>query len=798
MRKTLYRFDRFELDPRQRQLRRDDRLVALPLKSFECLAYLVQHRDRAVGRDELIAAVWGSVDINDHTLAQTLSRVRQALREHGADPAGIRTVPRFGYCWTLPTQCIEVDVDDPSMAGVASERPGASPPEDVLGSAAVGRSHGAVPAARGRRHGRLLIAAVLAAGTGAGALWWMSGAVKEPEPRATARPSTAVRPSDASVYLVVPVTLDHGDQESAWIRLGVMDYIAASLRGAPALSVLPSDQVVALAPAGAFQAGPEEIAQLMAATGATHVIHPHGYMAGGTWHFVLNLFYGSGQRSYAGEGSAPLQAVGQAVRRLTADMRVPDAGLLEPSHLDEVVQRIDADLLAGRLDQAQALIDESSTGNEEHPLLRLRSGQVALRRGLIDVARQRLEPLAESGDAVAPALRAEAWIGLGSVALQRTDFAGGARAFSEALDLLGADGDRRLRGNAYVSRGAAFALRRRFDEAMDDFGRARIELDRAGDRIGLAKLDSNIAFTELLRGRLEPALLAQDRAIDTLTAFGLTDQLVPALNNKIYVQLAMIDLPGASVTSARAMELVSHVDNVVAQARIAAARARVMLASGQLAEAERLIDRFDGESAPKPGDSEFAALRIDWLMQHGRYPEAADQASQSIDRLGSSGDYAAQALFGWTCVLGVDAALRSARLDLAQHLADRLAQSPSAERDVGRPYFEHYIAAELAHAHGESAAFDRYAAALAEAEKMGDRELAVAVSVAWLKSLLDTGRIDAAGQVAGRLKIWADRSYRAARAMQAYYLASGQQPMAERMRLSVQRLAGERDIELPL
>ncbi|HUD42116.1 MAG TPA: transcriptional regulator [Dokdonella sp.] len=796
MRKLLYRFDRFELDPRQRQLRRDGQLVALPLKSFECLAYLVEHRDRAVGRDELIAAVWGSVDINDHTLAQTLSRVRQALREHGVDPAAIRTVPRFGYSWTLPTQ--RVDVDDPSMAGAALEPTAAPSAQSVSQTGAASFPAAAVSVERDRRRARLFIVALVAAGIGASVLWWASGGVNGPAGGVAARHAAAGPPSDASVFLVVPVTLDHGDQESAWIRLGVMDYIAASLRAGSELSVLPSDQVVALAPADAFQAKPEQIARLMAKTGATHLIQPHGYTAGGTWHFVLNLFHGGGQRSYAGEGAAPLQAVGQAVRKLTADMRIPDAGILEPSSLDEVVQRIDADLLAGRLDQAQALIDEASVRNEDHALLRLRSGQVALRRGLPDVARERLEPLAKSDSAVAPALRAEAWMGLGALALQRTDFAAGERAFSEALDLLGTDGDRRLRGNAYVSRGAAFALRRRFDQAMDDFGRAGIELDRAGDRIGIAKLDSNIAFTELLRGRLEPALRAQDRAIDTLTAFGLSDQLVPALNNKIYIQLAMIDLPGASQTSARAMELVSNVDNAVAKARIAAARARVMLASGQLAEAERLIDRFDGESAPKPGDSEFAALRIDVLIQRGRYAEAADQALQSINRLGSGSDYAAQALFGWTCVLGVDAALRSARFELAQRLADRLAQSPSSERDIGRPYFDHYVAAELAHARGESGAFDRYAAALAEAERMSDQELAVAVSVAWLKSLLDAGRIDAADQVAGRLRIWADRSYRAARAMQAYYLASGQQPMAEQMRVAVQRLAGERDTALPL
>ena len=53
-----YRFGDFRLAPAARELWQDDRLVALPPKSLDCLIYLVEHRERAVGRDELISAVW--------------------------------------------------------------------------------------------------------------------------------------------------------------------------------------------------------------------------------------------------------------------------------------------------------------------------------------------------------------------------------------------------------------------------------------------------------------------------------------------------------------------------------------------------------------------------------------------------------------------------------------------------------------------------------------------------------------------------------------------------------------------
>ena len=99
---TKYRFDEFELDPAARDLFRNGERVALPPKSFECLTYLVSHRDRAVGRDELISAVWGRIEVSDTVVAQTLLRARKAVGDSGGRQLLIRTVPRFGYRWIAP------------------------------------------------------------------------------------------------------------------------------------------------------------------------------------------------------------------------------------------------------------------------------------------------------------------------------------------------------------------------------------------------------------------------------------------------------------------------------------------------------------------------------------------------------------------------------------------------------------------------------------------------------------------------------------------------------------------------
>ena len=121
MRVSKFRFHEFELDTASRELRREGQRVALPPKSFECMTYLLAHRDRAVGRDELISAVWGRVDVSDTVVAQTLFRARKALGDSGLESRLIRTVPRFGYQWIAPLRELpSIDAEAPTNVAATS------------------------------------------------------------------------------------------------------------------------------------------------------------------------------------------------------------------------------------------------------------------------------------------------------------------------------------------------------------------------------------------------------------------------------------------------------------------------------------------------------------------------------------------------------------------------------------------------------------------------------------------------------------------------------------------------------
>src|ERR1700754_4616447 len=102
-----YRFGRFRVSAATRELADGAHAIELPARAFDCLVYLIEHRDRAVGRDELIAAVWGRADVSDALLGQAVLKARRAVADTGDEQNAIRTVPRFGYRWVA-----EVEVEE--------------------------------------------------------------------------------------------------------------------------------------------------------------------------------------------------------------------------------------------------------------------------------------------------------------------------------------------------------------------------------------------------------------------------------------------------------------------------------------------------------------------------------------------------------------------------------------------------------------------------------------------------------------------------------------------------------------
>jgi predicted ATPase/DNA-binding winged helix-turn-helix (wHTH) protein/Flp pilus assembly protein TadD len=113
-----YSFENVQVDPAERSLRIAGRPVPLGGRAFDLLLALVQRAGVLASKDDLLAAVWGPVIVEEANLHVHVSALRKLLGAHT-----IETVPGRGYRF-LPT-----------VAGVAEARASGSgddsPPDDA-------------------------------------------------------------------------------------------------------------------------------------------------------------------------------------------------------------------------------------------------------------------------------------------------------------------------------------------------------------------------------------------------------------------------------------------------------------------------------------------------------------------------------------------------------------------------------------------------------------------------------------------------------------------------------------------
>ena len=86
------------LDIDRHQMSLDGKIVALPLKEFELLEFLMRNSGRVLTRTQLIDRVWGSDYFGDtKTLDVHIKRLRAKIEVDPANPVFIQTVRGLGY-----------------------------------------------------------------------------------------------------------------------------------------------------------------------------------------------------------------------------------------------------------------------------------------------------------------------------------------------------------------------------------------------------------------------------------------------------------------------------------------------------------------------------------------------------------------------------------------------------------------------------------------------------------------------------------------------------------------------------
>jgi DNA-binding winged helix-turn-helix (wHTH) protein/Tol biopolymer transport system component len=99
-------------------------------KSFRLLEFLVENRERAVSKEEIVKAVWSGTAVSDNSLTRAVAQIRKALGDDRRQPRYIETVPTIGYRFVARVEESRERVPDEPTASTppvaaAGERSGA-------------------------------------------------------------------------------------------------------------------------------------------------------------------------------------------------------------------------------------------------------------------------------------------------------------------------------------------------------------------------------------------------------------------------------------------------------------------------------------------------------------------------------------------------------------------------------------------------------------------------------------------------------------------------------------------------
>jgi TolB-like protein len=116
----IYRFGPFELDLARVELRTGGETVPLERQVFALLAFLVEHRERLVSRDEILEKVWDGRVVSDSAVASRVKSARKALGDDGKAQRFIRTIHGQGFRFVAQ---VRVERFEPSLPATVVAAP---------------------------------------------------------------------------------------------------------------------------------------------------------------------------------------------------------------------------------------------------------------------------------------------------------------------------------------------------------------------------------------------------------------------------------------------------------------------------------------------------------------------------------------------------------------------------------------------------------------------------------------------------------------------------------------------------
>jgi DNA-binding winged helix-turn-helix (wHTH) protein/tetratricopeptide (TPR) repeat protein len=768
MNHVVYAFGDFVLDPLTRELRRGTVVENLPVSTIDCLIYLVQHRDRSVGRDELASAVWGRVDVSEASLTQAIMRLRRVV----GDASCIRTTPRLGYRWAF----------DPTVE---------QPLEHVSAT-----DTSTAPASK-RKTLNVWMAGVLAllvviAASGA---WWLST-------RNAADSSSASLPSSAAeplAVMVVPAGVD-APSEWAWLRLGLMDLIANQLRDG-GLATTPSETTVGLINAKRLDADKLVLDPSIAKV-ATLLVKPTVAQSGGEWNVQLSAHGPAGmQRVATAQDRDVLVAARRAADTLLVDLgHTPALRTGAPEDVQELGQRIAAAGLAGQLDVARTIAEHASPQQLARPEIALALSYIDFYKGDYQASRARCETLLDSIPADKdPHMRALVINQLGVIDFREQKFDEAGANFDKALDLLRLVNDPKAKAAAYTGRGGVEILAGRLDAATADMGQARLLHEMSNDAFGTARVDLNLGAIAMYRGQPQVAIPIFEQAAARFETLSVPEARDSALRSLADANAMLLEHEKALAATEKLGREDAQAPNVRERWWNVLSRAVALSGVGRLDESAVLLQRIKKDSdaqADAAVRSEADAMLAGVAYDRGDYAQAIKICQMALTPdLESANDEDYFAI--WFTRIRAMQMMGDSAGAAAESI--RLKEWTAKSSHDRRTVYLQLLEAEQDLVDGRrDAALTGFADALAGAERLAVPEDILATASPYADALLAAGKIDEASALAGRIARWSERDMRSALIEARVYDAMQKPDEAQRAMRRARELAGERPIPNPV
>jgi DNA-binding winged helix-turn-helix (wHTH) protein/Tfp pilus assembly protein PilF len=806
---SSFRFNEYELIPETRRLLLCGDDVAIGARVFETVVYLVQNRERAVGRDELLSAVWGRVDAGDATLAQAVLKARRALGDDGAAQNYIRTVARFGYQWVAPTT-----VSTTQTSPIAAAREEAPAPAIVTDSADVHSDAGVVPDAASDRVERVISAepakasrkrlvagiavAIVAIATFAVLASRFTGApfgvAPSMDPLRSSAPPHAGR-IVPGLILVTPTRVDSAAADDGWMRLGVMSLASQALSGVAGHTVVPDETTLAAVAHAGADSG---IDLLRAATGASIVIASEASRVGEDWRLDATVFNADGSAEIvSARARDPIAAATNLANNLRELLAPEGAGASGETIAPDVLAlaaRMKAAVLEAQNGRALALMKQAPKAVAEAPQVVLIEAEALTQLGKPGEAIDVLRPLVDGAAVLSPPPHwlPAAWTALGDSELARGRPADAEAYFRRAIQLEDV-ADRRSRGMAWRGLGIAEVVRNDLDGAEQSYLRARLELEPVGDRLLLARVTDGLAYIASTRGRIADALILYEQAAEMGAAAGLNETELGSRLNVAQSHHYLLHHAVALEKLRALLPRIQAVDYPALHRFGAIAYAYALIETGAFGEAKAELEKLDASSRSDAATNAVIDVRLD----EAEIDLALGDAASAI-RLASAVRADRDPASNPDRPLEAAAVLLSAYLEAGDRKAAAALAAEASAWAIPNASAPARVRAHVARArwaaatHDAAGALDHYRQALSLARDFGAPLVLRDAAVPYAEFQLAAGAVDIARETASLVGPYAEDDFAVALLMARVAAATHDDALARSYFATARRLAGER------